>query len=206
MRNLLAYLNGSQEDAMTFAEYLDFTRQLVAEKRTSGPNQSELLVNFTKLNLRRMDRILKTLAINHEGLIEAIESISAQKRWMVLSEPWCGDAAQNVPLIHMLAERNPNIDLKIILRDEHLDIMDEFLTNGGRGIPKLMALNDKNEVEFTWGPRPAQAQQMVEEYKALAEPKPEYLKFAEKVQKWYAVDKGKMFQEEFAALISEVAR
>lgn len=203
MKNLLAYLEGSQEDAMTFAQYLDFTRQLVAEERTSGPNQSELFVNFTKLNLRRMDRILKTLSIHHEQLIARVESISAQKRWIVLSEPWCGDAAQNLPLIHMLAERNPNIDLKIILRDAHLDIMDEFLTNGGRGIPKLIALNEKSEVEFTWGPRPAQAQQMVEDYKAMPEPKPDYLKFAEKVQKWYAVDKGMMFQEELANCLAD---
>lgn len=203
MKNLLAYLEGSQEDAMTFAQYLDFTRQLVAEERTSGPNQSELFVNFTKLNLRRMDRILKTLSIHHEQLIARVESISAQKRWIVLSEPWCGDAAQNLPLIHMLAERNPNIDLKIILRDAHLDIMDEFLTNGGRGIPKLIALNEKSEVDFTWGPRPAQAQQMVEDYKAMPEPKPDYLKFAEKVQKWYAVDKGMMFQEELANCLAD---
>jgi hypothetical protein len=202
MKNLLAYLEGPQDDAMTFAQYLDFTRQLVDEGRTSGPNQTELFINFTKLNLRRMDRILKTLSINNEALIEAVDAISAQKRWMVLSEPWCGDAAQNLPLIHMLAERNAHIDLKIILRDEHLAIMDEFLTNGGRGIPKLIALNEQNEVEFTWGPRPAQAQQMVEEYKAMPEPKPDYLKFAEKVQKWYAVDKGKMFQEELAACLA----
>jgi hypothetical protein len=199
MKALINYLEAGMPNSMGFDDYIALTEQLAAEGKTTGPNQSEVLIHFTKLNLTRMRRIVKSYAPSAE-ITRAIEALPPQT-WMVITEPWCGDAAQTVPMMATLAALNPNINLRLILRDSHADIMDLFLTDGGKGIPKLVAISPENGVLFHWGPRPAQAQQMVRDYKAMPEPKPEYLKFAESVQKWYLADAGKSFEAELIDLL-----
>lgn len=184
---------------MSFDAYMQLTEQLAAEGKTTGPNQSEVLIHFTKLNLTRMRRIAKSYSPSAE-IKAAVEALPAQK-WLVITEPWCGDAAQTVPMMAALAALNSKIELRLILRDSHTDIMDLFLTDGGKGIPKLVAISPENSVLFHWGPRPAPAQQMVRDYKAMPEPKPDYLTFAESVQKWYLADRGQTFEAEIVSLL-----
>lgn len=199
MKALTSYLESGMPNSMSYDAYLALSEQLAFEGKTTGPNQSEVLIHFTKLNLTRMRRIAKGYVPSAE-IKAAIEALPAQT-WMVISEPWCGDAAQTVPMMAALAALNPNINLHLILRDSHTDIMDLFLTDGGKGIPKLVAISPENRVLFHWGPRPAQAQQMVRDFKAMPEPKPDYLKFAESVQKWYLADAGYSFEQELIELL-----
>lgn len=187
----------------TYAAYLAFTETLVAEKRTSGPIQTEDYVHYTELNLQRMHRIDKTLELLPE-LTSAVQAIATPQTWLVLSEPWCGDAAQNVPIIARAAALNPHIDFQIVLRDENLDLMDQYLTEGGRGIPKLIIIDQTSgHTIATWGPRPEQAQQMIRDYKAL-EVKPPYMEFVIELQKWYAQDKTRSAQLELAATLQNL--
>jgi hypothetical protein len=181
-------------DALTYNGYISHIEELLANNKTTGANQSELYVNFTRLNLQRMSRIYKTYAPNAE-LLEAVKRLPAQT-WVVITEAWCGDAAQSVPLIARLAEANEHIALKLILRDQNPAIMDLYLTDGGKGIPIWIALGNEGNELFHWGPRPEPAQQMVRDYKAMEEPKPAYLDFAETVQRWYAADRGATFSDE----------
>lgn len=199
MKALTSYLEAGMPNSMTFDTYIQLTEQLAAEGKTTGPNQSEVLIHFTKLNLTRMRRIAKSYAPSAE--IKAVVEALPVQTWMVITEPWCGDAAQTVPMMAALAALNSKIELRLILRDSHADIMDLFLTDGGKGIPKLVGISPENSVLFHWGPRPAQAQQMVRDYKAMPEPKPDYLKFAESVQKWYLADAGKSFEQEIIHLL-----
>jgi hypothetical protein len=105
-----------------------------------------------------------------------------------------------------MANASDKIKLKLVLRDDHPELMDMFLTNGGKSIPKLVCVNSKNELLFSWGPRPEELQQKVKDYKARTEPKPEYSEFVKDLQKWYAKDKAKSIQAEIARLIeNEVA-
>ena len=127
-------------DGMSFQTYYNLTDQLVAEGKTTGPKQTEDLAHYTKLNLSRMKRLAKTASLS-DALIEKINQVKRKTYFLVISEAWCGDAAQNVPLIAKATEFSSNIELKIILRDENLDIMDAFLTNGGRSIPKVIAID-----------------------------------------------------------------
>jgi hypothetical protein len=121
---------------------------------------------------------------------------------LVITEGWCGDAAQNLPILNTIAEAIEGIDLKLILRDEHLDIMDQFLTNGGRSIPKLIAIEkESNEIIGVWGPRPYKAQQMMVEFKE--NPTVEYSEFVKEVQLWYARDKGKSVEKEIIDLLDK---
>ena len=79
------------------------------------------------------------------------------RTWFVLTEGWCKDAAQIVPVLHALAKLNSNIELKVLLRDDNLDLMDQYLTNGKRrSIPRLIAVDpDVMEELSSWGPSAA---------------------------------------------------
>ncbi len=94
-----------------------------------------------------------------EALRDAVTSISEPQLWMVLTEPWCGDSAFLLPIIAEAAGLNDDVTLRILLRDDNLDVMDQYLTGGSRSIPKLVAFAEDGTERFTWGPRPEGARQ-----------------------------------------------
>ena len=192
-------IENSLEKAISYQEYRTLVKDLLDQGKSTGPNQSDALLNYSLLNDRRMKRLDKTTKLSEETLAK-VKDINEPQTWLVLTEGWCGDAAQNLPVIHKIAEENPNIDLKIVLRDENLELMDEFLTNGGRSIPKMIVLDDDKTVKNTWGPRPTIATKMVQDYKAAngsldAE-------FKKDLQVWYNKDKGNNVQEDVVALLA----
>lgn len=183
---------------MTYQVYLDLTKDLLSEGKTTGPNQGADLVEYTKLNLQRMERLNKTLEVM-PALTELVKQISKPQTWLCITEAWCGDAAQNLPLFARLSEINPHITFKLVLRDENLDLMDRFLTNGGRAIPVVIAIEDGKEL-WKWGPRPAKAQEMINEFKQFPDRSYEELKTT--LHTWYAKNKTHDQQEELLALLA----
>lgn len=189
------------EEGMNFQAYYNLTEKLVAEGKTTGPNQSDALAHYTKLNLSRMKRLAKTTSLS-DALIEKVNQVKRKTYFLVISEAWCGDAAQNVPLIAKAAEFSSNIELKIILRDDNLDIMDQYLTNGGRSIPKVIAIDAESlEVLGSWGPRPNEAQKLMLELKTK---EVSHDVMVEELQRWYNEDKTHSFQADFSELIDAV--
>ncbi|MBO6516541.1 MAG: thioredoxin family protein [Bacteroidia bacterium] len=186
-------------NSFTYQEYLDLIDGLLEVGKTTGEKQTETLLDFTTLNRRRMKRLDKTVQVNGE-LREKISKIKGKQRWIVLTEAWCGDAAQNLPLLAKMASENENIELRLILRDENPDIMNDFLTNGGKSIPKLIAIDEASEVVFTWGPRPEPAQHLLREYKANPNGR-SYEEFNIELHTWYARDKTVSAQEELVRLL-----
>jgi hypothetical protein len=180
-------------------EYLDIIKALLKENKTTGGNHSEAMLHYSKMNLSRMKRWMKAGVMNPE-LEEAVKAISEPQTWVVLTEAWCGDAAHTVPFMALLAELNPNITLDIKMRDENLDLMDKYLTKGGRSIPKMIAFNASEQEVFNWGPRPKKMQEAFYEMKELNLP---YSEVSESLQKMYNKDKGILFQEEFLGLLCE---
>ena len=189
----------SLKNTTTYQEYKDLVKSLLAENKSTGPNQSEDLTNYSMLNDRRMKRLDKTIKITEKTATE-IQKLTEPQTWLVITEGWCGDAAQNLPVIQKMAALNENIDLKLVLRDENLELMDLFLTNGGRSIPKLVALDKDNNVLNTWGPRPTVATKMVADYKT--EHGVLDAQFKQDLQVWYNKDKGKSLQEDLLTLIN----
>ncbi|MEX0722583.1 MAG: thioredoxin family protein [Gracilimonas sp.] len=169
--------------------------------RTTNEDNRENMLNYTKMYLQRVGRWDKRGKLDSE-LTGKLEELPRKMIWLVLNEGWCGDAAQTLPFINKMAEASDNITLKIILRDENLEVMDEFLTNGARSIPKLIALDEETlEVLGTWGPRPTEAYEM---YKTEREdPDIPNEKAVENLHLWYAKDKGKSMQQEFLSLLDE---
>lgn len=189
-------------NTLSYIAYKDLVSRLLAEGKSTGPNQSEFLTNYSMLNDRRMKRLDKTVKLT-ESTTSFISKVDKKQTWLVITEGWCGDAAQNLPVIHKMASVNENIDLKLVLRDDNLELMDLFLTNGGRSIPKLVALDEKLDVLFTWGPRPTIATKMVADYK---EKHGELdAQFKQDLQVWYNKNKGVNVQEDFVALLSNLA-
>jgi hypothetical protein len=183
---------------MDYSGYMQLTEQLVAEGRTSGPNQSAPYVHYTKLNQQRMKRLNKTVEVP-AALQELLQAKVKNWAWWVLTEPWCGDAAQCVPVIEKLALAVDGIQTLYILRDEHPTVMDAYLTNGGRSIPKLICLDEKGAEVFTWGPRPDVIQEVMNRLKA--EGVSEISEIVEAIQKAYNDDKQNGIYQEFEALL-----
>jgi len=188
------------ENAMSYTEYKTLMNDLLMENKSTAAIQEESLVEYSKLNQRRMKRWEKTLKITDEA--EAFFKNYDQKMlWLVVSEGWCGDAAHGLPVLNALAELTPHIELKIVLRDSEDDLINQFLTNGAKSIPKLIMLKEENlEVIESWGPRPSTAAKLTADYKQ------EFgeldASFKEDLQRWYNQDKGQTTIEDLQALLS----
>jgi hypothetical protein len=184
----------------SYEAYMHLMRSLLDAGKTTGANQSPEMVEYTALNWQRMHRVEKTVSLD-PVLGETLRNQEQPVHWLLLTEPWCGDAAASVPVIQMMAEASPAVHLSLLLRDENLDLMDLFLTDGGRSIPKLVAVDPATlRPLYAWGPRPRPAQDLVRAYKANPNREP-YAEFVVQLQLWYAKDRGRTIQEEFLALI-----
>mgnify|MGYP006076640713 FL=1 len=193
-------IENSLKKTISYTNYRALVSDLLVEGKSTGPEQSEDLTNYSLLNDRRMKRLDKTIKISEET-IQEFQKVSAPQTWLVITEGWCGDAAQNLPVLNKIATASDYIDLKVVLRDENLALMDLFLTNGGRSIPKLIALDKDNNVIDSWGPRPATATKMVADYKeknGVLDPE-----FKQDLQVWYNKDKGQSVQEDFVSLVKK---
>lgn len=200
MINFSAYLKKS----MDYPTYRALFEKVVEEKRTTGPVQNEEYAHYTKLNWHRHTRLEKTIALE-TSLIEAMQHIRQPFTWLTLTETWCGDAAQNIPYFEKLAGLNTHITTRYLLRDENTELMDRFLTNGGRSIPKVIVLDENLENIATWGPRPVKCQQFIE---SLQNKNPSISKeeWIEEVQRWYIADKGQSVQDELTVWLGKLSR
>ncbi|KYP13727.1 thioredoxin family protein [Flavihumibacter sp. CACIAM 22H1] len=190
------------ENAVSYAVYRKTLDELIAQGKTTGPNQDEWLVDYARLNIQRMNRWDKTWQVP-EKLEQELLKIEQPMIWLTITEGWCGDAAQVVPIIEKLAAVNPMIQHKLILRDENPEIIDQFLTNGTRSIPKIIVLDGEAlTVIGTWGPRPSSAQALLDSLKTNQElPKEELYN---QLHAWYAKNKGVETAEEFMQVLREL--
>lgn len=185
---------------MTFAEYIRLIDDLLLEGKTTGENQSEAMFNYGKLNRQRMKRLEKTVDIS-DALKEKARNIKANWIWLIITEGWCGDAAQNISIIEKIALESANIETRYVLRDENLELMDAYLTNNARSIPKLICLDAETFKEIgIWGPRPQAAMDYFYEMREQGIEKPQMM---ENLQRWYLQDDEQSIQKEFENLLDE---
>ena len=185
------------ERAVTVTQHLDGL--LDAE-----PNPNEMEAPYDKyipINKQRVKRIRKGLASRglREDLSRAMEGLAQGTRMLVLNEFWCGDGAQILP-VHEAVERGAGgrLEVRVLMRDANLEVMDLFLTNGGRSIPKTVLLDAEMNVLGTWGPRPEEAMALVRRIKA--DPAIAHT-YSQEVHKWYTSDNQENIQAELAVLL-----
>jgi hypothetical protein len=196
---VLEHLTYNKQKTFTYNQYRDFVQQLVENQSTSGNEKTEERINITLLNDRRMKRLEKTIIVS-DDIQKKVSQFNENVTWLVVVETWCGDGAQVLPVINKMAELNTGIDLKIVLRDDNETLMDQFLTNGARAIPKLIIIDKQiGEVIGTYGPRPSTVTKIVEDFKQLhGKITPE---FKEELQRWYNKDKGQTIMEDLMSLM-----
>jgi hypothetical protein len=188
----------------SYPSYMIAFEDWVENGQSSTTGANDALVHFTKLNLARSRRLEKTIELN-PGLKQSIINLKDNYTWMVITEAWCGDSAQILPVIGAMAALNPaKIKLMILLRNEHPGLMDQYLTNGARAIPKVILLNDSTGKEVAvWGPRPAPAQKLLTEWKKNPDGK-SWDDFERELHAWYAKDKTQTLQREWEQLMNNV--
>lgn len=187
-------------NGLTYNQYANELETLVNSANPDLMDEKELeYYNYRKMNLQRSSRVEKTYAVSDE-LKTIIQNIKDEQIWMIITESWCGDSAQNVPYIAKMAELNDKITLRLLYRDENLDIMDEYLTNGtSRSIPKMVVFDSEGNELFQWGPRPQELVDQIEEWKKTMEPK----EWKEKIHLWYGRNRGAAIENEFIGILKQ---
>jgi hypothetical protein len=189
------------QNSFSYAEYRKLASDLVAQGKPTGHDLSEALAHYAELNETRMNRLEKTITLT-DAVIQTLQNSSKNAIWLVLAESWCGDAAQILPVLNKMSGASNSIQLNIVLRDDHDALMQLFLTNGAKSIPKLIILDAQTlNVLADWGPRPLGAKQLIEEYKATHGVVDETGKI--ELQKWYLHDKGISIQQEISEIMSQ---
>lgn len=195
---MLSIIQAALQNSFSYSEYRTTVSKLIHEGQSTGNEQSADLLHYSELNETRMNRLEKTLKMDSE-VLKTLENLKSKQTWLVITEGWCGDAAQILPIIKLMAEASENIELKIVLRDENEALMNQFLTNGSKSIPKLLLLDQNLNLINHWGPRPEAAKNLIIDYKAKHGIVDEPAKIA--LQKWYLDDKGISTMKEITNLL-----
>ncbi len=185
--------------AYTYAAYRQLIDDLLAQGKTTGPQQTPELLAYAKLNVQRMQRLDKTVKVLPE-LATAVTGLTNKYIWLIITEGWCGDAAQIVPVLEAVAQASAgHLTTRYVLRDDNPDLIDQYLTGGSRSIPKLVVLRADTLAEAThWGPRPAPAHELILKLKSEGMSHEEYVL---QLHTWYAHDHTQTTQHELLALV-----
>ena len=187
---------------LTYNEFMDeFAKQINVSDINTLNDYDKSFYDYRKLNYQRSIRLEKTFIPNDETK-QIFPKINQPLKWIVITETWCGDSAQNLPVITKIAQLNDNIELKIVLRDSNLKFMDLHLTNGSRAIPKLIVYDENDNELFQWGPRPVEAQNLFSRLKNAGMPKPDINK---ELHLWYGRNRDKEVEKEIVNLIKSLA-
>lgn len=196
------YIAKALFNSYSYLEYRKLMVDLLKEGKSTAIEQTEEMTHYSELNESRMRRLDKTINITDDNIVK-LNSLNNHYIWLVLTESWCGDAAQILPILYKMAlESNEKIEMKLVLRDEHEELMNHFLTNKGKAIPKLICIDKKTgSVVGDWGPRPQGAIDLIENYKEKFGTIDETAKAD--LQLWYLHDKGASTQNEIIQLLHD---
>ncbi len=189
------------KNAISYEQYRAFVEAHVLNNTNSGSEVTADLAEYTKLNHQRMKRLDKTMKLSPENKT-FLSSIIEPVYFLIITESWCGDAAQTMPMMNKVAQA-AGVPFKVVLRDENMELMDQFLTNGSRSIAKLILVDQQSHLPIaTWGPRPAGATALVAAEKAKKGTlSPE---FKQELQNWYNKDKGKGTEKDLVEMLTAV--
>jgi hypothetical protein len=117
--------------------------------------------NSMQVNLEELNRVYEQLTFSEDDLATFKEVANRNWKGIVLTADWCGDATLNVPILQRIAEES-NIELRYLIRDENLELMDQYLTNGkSRAIPIFIFMDQTGNETMMWGPRAPHVEDLV---------------------------------------------
>lgn len=189
---------GIWEKGLSYNGYIELVDKKIEEGTSTSETDDASLLEYSILNANRMNRITKGMSKKDSRVLSGK---SKMRYALVITEGWCGDAAQIVPVVDAVLHQN-SVEPKVVLRDKNEALMDAHLTNGARAIPVVIFLNDSFEVIAQWGPRPAEAQQIVVDWKNIPEgERPPKSEMSKQIQLWYAKDKQQAIILELESLL-----
>jgi hypothetical protein len=125
---------------MTFQQYLD----------QMGTNKEKFMEFLREVKIRPEDR-------------EALKKLGKKLNVLVITEDWCGDALYNVPVLGKLVEGNPNVEVRVFLRDKNPDLMDQYLNQGTyRSIPVFAFFDESMNEIARFIERPPKVTEVIE--------------------------------------------
>ncbi len=185
-----------------FLKGIDYTQYKSLMSIDLQSNKDEKIQEYIKLNQSRMSRVEKTYIMSEE-MKDQLAGLNQKVYWLVLTEHWCGDASQILPVFNAVSlESQGKIILKLVYRDQHPELMNAHLTGESKSIPKLIQLNKDFIVTGDWGPRPDVAQKMVKTLKSNPITAPNY---GNELHLWYAKDKQHTIERELSQLLAKLA-
>ncbi len=193
------------EKALSRGDYKNYLQKGISYNQYKQQMAEDLALNadlkikeYINLNQRRMHRVEKTYVPSSE-IITQVNKLKHKTYWLILTEHWCGDASQTLPALSTIAELSAGkIEMKLVYRDQNDELMNAYLTNGTKSIPKLIQLDEHLNVIGIWGPRPSVAQKLVKELKSNPATAAGY---ANELHLWYAKNKQQDLEKEVAKLI-----
>ena len=172
--------------AISFDEYFKKTEEIVNKKEEELTDDEKKMLKYYQLGVQRMSRMIKIYKPNEEQLQKLSEK-NFKGKFLIISEGWCGDAGQTVPAVSLFFQGKNEV--RIIYRDENLDLIDQFLTNGTRSIPIVIILDENDNVITHWGPRPAHGAELLKKHKT--DPKNDTKEqFYNDIQVYYSKNRG----------------
>ncbi|MBK8947029.1 MAG: thioredoxin family protein [Ignavibacteriae bacterium] len=198
------FQNFKCDKLFSYEEYVKYYEQKVANTDFEKLSEHDrIYFEYSRINLQRTNRINKTFSPNKQ-LIDLFQSLNFQQTWLIITEDWCGDSAQNLPYFINYAKTNKNIEVFVILRDNNLEAIDNYFNSQtSRAIPKIIGFDENGNELFIWGPRPKFAQDLVNELKAEGYSKEDFNK---ELHLWYARNKGIELEKELIHIFKYINR
>jgi len=185
--------------SMNYSTYKQLFDDILDNPNPTAPYDDDTYLNYVRLNRSRMKRWDAQMVLDKK-LEKQLTQISQPQHWIIISEPWCGDAAHIVPFLVKMAEQNELLTYEIQLRDTEPFLIDKYLTNGAKAIPKLIVRDSAGDDTFVWGPRAAAAQKLANDLKSSHAAKADIL---DALQRWYNQDKGESLCLELSTFLKE---
>ena len=168
---------------------------LSAERLASGQNFQEFLASAQK-NAELWAAIYRTATVP-EGAVERASRIPGSWHLVALSEDWCGDAVNTLPVLAKFVERTPNLSLTVFGRDANPDLMDSHRTGAARAIPVIIVLDEQLVKHGWWGPRPKVLQEWFASVGVGLEKTERY----KQIRMWQARDRGRTTVDEVLTIV-----
>lgn len=177
---------------MNYKQYQDLFEEILHQPVPTPPYDKISYRENVKLNRARMKTWDNTLELSEE-LLSELKMLHKKQHWIMIVEPWCIEAANILPFLIKMAEESKFISYEIQLRDSEPFMINTYLTNGAKAIPKMVVRDENDNDLFVWGPRPAEAQAFRDRLSA-ANSSSDTIKQA--LLQWYNADKGKSLNTE----------
>ena len=188
--NLEKYLN----DSLSWEQYVAHIKDVIE----NGDKEKDTY-EYYPLNLTRIERLLKKIELS-DAQKEKLATLDREVILVEITEGWCGDASQILPVVENIVEESDKLTSRIVLRDSN-DLIENYLTNGGKAIPIIVGVDKETKEElFKWGPRPEWAADILKDYKSN---KIDHDEFVIELQKKYNKDKGNAIIEELLNILTD---